>query len=175
MVARLGWSFEVVIPDVDERVTGTPSGIVRLLSERKARAVAGACERGVVLAADTLVALDGEALGKPVDETDARRMLRALSGRTHEVFTGVCMMNAASGRMALAVERSAVTFREISDIEIDRYIATGEPMDKAGSYGVQGLARAFVARIDGSIENVMGLPIEVLPQMYEQIQAHWEG
>lgn len=166
LLARLGWTFSVLAPDVDEDVQGAPEAIVDALSERKARAAAAGIDGGVVLAADTLVALDGRALGKPRDEAEARRMLRALSGRAHEVLTGVCLMDAGSGRLQKRVERSRVAFRPLTDAEIDAYVATGEPMDKAGAYGVQGGARPFVERVDGSFENVMGLPIEVLEEMY---------
>ncbi|MBE5808022.1 MAG: Maf-like protein, partial [Clostridiales bacterium] len=121
--------------------------------------------RGVVLASDTLVSLDGAPLGKPADEADARRMLRALSGREHEVFSGVCVMQKSTGRMALRSARTGVTFKELSDREISDYIATGEPMDKAGAYGIQGGAGAFVTRLDGSFENVMGFPIDVVGDM----------
>ena len=170
LVTRLGWTFTVIAPDVDEDVSGAPESVVELLSERKARAAANMAD-GIILAADTLVALDDEVLGKPKDEADARRMLRQLSGRTHQVYTGVCMLDARSERMEKVVERSDVTFRPLTDEEIEAYIATGEPMDKAGAYGVQGTARAFVTGINGEFENVMGLPISVLPGLYDRLTA----
>ncbi len=166
LVERLGWAFSVHAPDVDEDCEGAPDRMVDELSEKKARAAAADFDAGIVLAADTLVALDGRALGKPADEADAHAMLRALSGRTHEVLTGVCLMDAATGMLVKRVERSRVTFRDLSDEDIDAYIATGEPMDKAGAYGIQGGARTFVSQIEGSFENVMGLPIQVLGEMY---------
>ncbi len=110
------------------------------------------------MAADTIVALDGELLGKPADEADARRMLRALAGKTHQVATGVCI--ARDGLAESFVDITDVTFYGLTDAEIDAYVATGEPMDKAGAYGIQGRhGRMLVEKIDGDFYNVMGLPI----------------
>lgn len=113
--------------------------------------------RLTVLAADTTVVLDGRMLGKPADETQARLMLRALSGRTHQVTTGVCLISRA-GVQAFA-ETTDVTFGALTDADIDAYVASGEPMDKAGAYGIQGLGGAFVERISGDYYNVVGLPL----------------
>lgn len=159
LLARMGFAFDVLAPEVDERVSAPPREAVAILARRKALAAAAGLSRGVVLAADTLVALEGEALGKPADREDARRMLRMLSGREHEVYTGVCVLDAATLRMTVHVERTGVAFRGLSDAEIDAYAATGEPMDKAGAYAVQGGAAAFVQSLHGSFENVMGLPV----------------
>ena len=112
----------------------------------------------MIIASDTLVSLDGAPLGKPEDAADAKRMLRALSDREHEVFSGVCVMDIATGRHETRAVRTGVTFRALTDEEIDAYIATGEPMDKAGAYAIQGGAGAFVTGLDGSFENVMGFP-----------------
>jgi len=160
LLERMGYAFDVCAPEVDERVPGPPDQVVAILARRKAMAAAEGISKGVVLAADTLVAVDGEALGKPADEADARAMLRRLSGREHEVFTGVCVLDAATGRKSVHVERTGVVFRALTDGEIDAYVATGEPMDKAGAYGIQGGAAAFVESFRGSYENVMGLPVE---------------
>jgi septum formation protein len=159
LLTRMGLTFTVLAPDVDERVDAPPREAVMILARRKAMAAAEGLTEGVVLAADTLVAVDGEALGKPCDIDDARTMLRRLSGREHEVFTGVCLLDAATGKQALHTERTGVVFRALSDEEIDIYVATGEPMDKAGAYGIQGGAFRFVTEIHGSFENVMGLPV----------------
>ena len=175
LLTKMGWPFRVVSADVDERVEGAPREKVRLLAERKARAVAQRLGEGVVLAADTLVALDGETLGKPRDAEDARRMLTRLSGRTHEVFTGVCLLNARGGDIALHVERTGVRFRPLTAEEIDAYVATTEPLDKAGAYAIQGGARAFVVQIDGSFDNVMGLPTEALTRMLDAFFARRAG
>ena len=119
----------------------------------------------MIIASDTLVSLDGVPLGKPEDAADAKRMLRALSGREHEVFSGVCVMDVRTGRQETRAVRTGVTFRDLSDQEIEAYIATGEPMDKAGAYAIQGGAGAFVTGLDGSFENVMGFPVDEVREM----------
>ena len=164
----MGYSFTVLSPDVDEHVDAEPRQAVAILARRKALAAAEGLRDGVVLAADTLVAVDGEALGKPGDEAEARAMLMRLSGREHEVFTGVCLMDAATGRIEVHVERTGVVFRVLDIGEIDRYVATGEPMDKAGAYGIQGGAAAFVESYSGSYENVMGLPVNSVGLMLKK-------
>ena len=168
LLAKMGYVFETCSPDVDENVAGHARDVVRLLACRKAQAAARDYSDGIIIASDTLVSLDGKGLGKPSDEKDAFRMLRALSGREHEVFTGVCLLDAATGRETSAAARTGVRFRELSDDEILRYIATGEPMDKAGAYGIQGGAGAFVDALDGSFENVMGFPVDVVAEMLKE-------
>jgi len=165
LLAGMGFTFEVCTPDVDENVPGHARDIVRTLAVRKGRAAAKAYTDGVIIASDTLVSLEGEPLGKPADEADAYRMLRLLSGREHEVFTGVCIIDAATGREESAVDRTGVRFRELSDDEINQYIATGEPMDKAGAYAIQGGAGVFVSRLNGSFENVVGFPVQVVREL----------
>ena len=167
LLARMGYSFEICTPDVDEHVTGHARDIVRTLAERKARAAAAHYKSGVIIASDTLVSLDGVPLGKPADAREAREMLAALSGREHEVFTGVCVLDAKTGRSEMRTVRTGVTFRDITPEEIDAYIATGEPMDKAGAYAIQGGAGAFVTKLDGSFENVMGFPVDEVREMLE--------
>ena len=160
LLARMGYRFEILVPDVDEHVEGPAREVVGILSLRKARAAAAQLSDGIVIASDTLVSLNGEALGKPADAQDARRMLLELSGNTHEVFTGVALIDAASGRTLSRVVRTGVRFRDLSDEEICAYIRTGEPMDKAGAYAIQGGAHGFVEALDGSYENVIGFPVE---------------
>ena len=155
----------------EERADPTlpPDALVQALSRQKAAEVAGryAAPEDTVIGADTVVVLDGRVLGKPRDEGDARRMLRALSGRSHTVFTGVTVIR---GEESLShAERTEVFFRTLSDEEIDRYIATGEPMDKAGAYGAQGWASLFVERLEGDFFNVMGLPLCALGQLLKQL------
>lgn len=159
LLANMGYTFEICAPDVDEHVAGHARDIVYTLAERKAEAAAAHYRDGVVVASDTLVSLDGKPLGKPVDAADAHRMLRALSGREHEVFTGVCVLDAATGRRETRAVRTGVTFRALTEEEIDAYIATGEPMDKAGAYAIQGGASHFVEALDGEFENVVGFPV----------------
>lgn len=136
----------------------TPEETVKALARAKAAEVAEhRAAEDVIIGADTLVVLDGEMLGKPRSEDMAREMLRALSGRSHEVWTGVCLIRA--GEELAEAERTVVSFRALEDREIDAYIATGEPMDKAGAYGAQGLGALFVEGIEGDFFNVMGLPL----------------
>ena len=165
LLSRMGYTFDICTPDVDEHVTGHARDIVSTLAERKAKAGAAHCARGVIIASDTLVSLDGAPLGKPEDEDDARRMLRSLSDREHEVFSGVCVLDIETGRHETRSVRTGVTFRALTDQEIDAYVATGEPMDKAGAYAIQGGAGAFVTRLDGSFENVMGFPVDEVREM----------
>ena len=148
--------------------TGDPARIVRELSRQKAEEIARDAEAGdVIVAADTIVWLDDHVLGKPKDAEDAKAMLRRLSGRTHSVFTGVCVI---SGKTTLSeAEESLVRFRQMSEKEIAAYVATGEPMDKAGAYGAQGIAGLFVERIEGSFSNVMGLPLCRLGNMLKKV------
>lgn len=158
--------FKVVSPDVDEHVEGNPSPaqLVEELSQRKARAVrAGADENDIIIAADTVVVLDGAVLGKPEDEREAFAMLSALSGNSHRVYTGVTVIQ--GDHTVTEHEETRVTFRELEPEEISHYIATGEPMDKAGAYGIQGLGALLVSGIDGDYCNVMGLPVFRLGQM----------
>ena len=154
---------DVVPSEVDERVapSETPDDYVRRLARNKADAVSGRVPGRAVLAADTVVVIDDQILGKPGDEEAARAMLRRLSGRQHVTITGVCLVHALSGslRREERVVRTSVEFAPLSGAEIDWYVRSGEPMDKAGSYAVQGLASRFVTRIGGSYSNVVGLPI----------------
>jgi septum formation protein len=159
LLGQLGLALEIRPADTDERVLpGAPArDYVLRVAREKARAVPG----DVVLAADTAVVLRGEVLGKPLDAEDARRMLRALSGTRHEVLTGVCVRRNAS---ALGVELDAVVatevaFARLGDAEIDWYVGTGEPLDKAGAYAIQGSGGAFVEEVRGSVSNVVGLPL----------------
>ena len=163
LLADLGLVFAVRPADIDESVHPGELGtdyVLRLACE-KAAAVAGAGE--LVIAADTTVDLNGELLGKPVDEDDARALMRKLSDSVHHVHTGVCALAVdADGtvRSESTVITTAVTFAPVPDAWIDWYIATGEPFDKAGGYGMQGSAAIFVHRIDGSPTNVIGLPLD---------------
>ncbi len=165
LLAKMGYSFETCSPDVDEQVSGKASQIVHLLAIRKAHAAANHIESGVIIASDTLVSVDDVPLGKPADTDDAKRMLHMLSGRSHEVFTGVCILDADSRREEVRVVRTGVHFRMISDSEIERYVQSGEPMDKAGAYAIQGGAGAFVDSLDGSLDNVIGFPTDDVREM----------
>jgi septum formation protein len=163
LLRTAGITFEVAAADIDERVHAgeDPATYVQRLAREKAARVAATRTGAFVLAADTTVVVDGEILGKPEDAADAGRMLRLLSGRRHEVLTGVCLTGPGPFERA-AVVRTAVAFARLSEEEIAWYVATGEPLDKAGAYAVQGLASRFVERIEGSHPNVVGLPVELV-------------
>ena len=161
-----------IIPAVGEERADPalpPEELVKALSRQKAEEVAAAHAGpdDVVIGADTVVALDGAILGKPKDQADAARMLRALSGREHSVYTGVTVIRGAE--TLCHTEQTLVHFRALEEDEIARYIATGEPMDKAGAYGAQGWASLFVERLDGDFFNVMGLPLCALGKLLKQL------
>lgn len=146
------------------------------LAREKALAVARLRPDAVVLGADTMVVVDGEMLAKPADAADAARMLRLLSGRTHQVITGVCLVAGGrnpvvSGQWLVASEATSVTMSPISDEEIAEYVATGEPMDKAGAYAIQGIASRWIPRIEGDYSNVVGLPIALVWKMLNQART----
>lgn len=152
--------FDVVPSAVDESLDGPVSpGVVAAVAVRKARAVAAAVRAGLVLAADTVVVIDGEALGKPADEAAARAMVRRLRGRAHLVITGLAVARVPGGAESTAAEVSTVVMRAAADAEIADYVTTGEPMDKAGAYAVQGAGARLVAAVVGSYSNVIGLPL----------------
>lgn len=171
LLRSLGVPFSVRASDADERPLAgeTPAAHVRRLALAKAREVAGelAPAGGArwVLGADTVIALDGAILGKPRDARDAEGMLARLAGRAHEVLTGVALVPVGRGRARTAVVRSVVTMKPLAAAEIRRYVATGEPLDKAGAYAVQGRGRRLVGAVAGSRSNVVGLPLERLAPM----------
>jgi septum formation protein len=168
LLRAAGIEFDVMPANVDERVrpSETPDAYVRRVAEAKARALAGRADGRVVLAADTTVVIEREMLGKPLDDQDAKRMLRLLSGRCHDVVTGVTVRVGAE--MTTRVISTLVEFAQLTEHEIDWYVATGEPRDKAGAYAIQGYASRFVTRITGSYSNVVGLPIALV---YEMLKA----
>jgi septum formation protein len=160
LLDAIGIDFEVMPADVDESMeTGETVGdhAMRLASQ-KAWAISAREPGAVVVGADTIVVVDGAVLGKPEDETDAARMLGLLSGGRHEVLTGIAVITPGSQEAYAQVVRTAVEMRALDSREIEAYVATGEPMDKAGAYAIQGMASAFVMRVEGSYSNVVGLP-----------------
>jgi septum formation protein len=166
LLTAAGIAFEVRPAHIDERIR--PGEDARTYASRvateKARAVHTAADGRPVLAADTVVVVDGQILGKPADDRDAKRMLRLLSGRAHEVVTAVTLIDNPGGAFE-QVEVTTVEFTLLSKSEIDWYVATGEPSDKAGAYAIQGLASRFVTRIQGSYSNVVGLPVALVYAM----------
>lgn len=159
LLAGLGVEPTVRPVDIDEspRDGESAAGYVLRLAEEKARAQAEPGE--LILAADTVVTLDGDLLGKPEDEDDAKAMLRRLSGRTHQVLTGVAVFDPANDTLDTEAVATDVTFGRLTGADVDWYVASGEPMDKAGAYAIQGLGALFVERITGNYSNVVGLPL----------------
>ncbi len=171
LLALTGIPFLVDAPEVDEHCgLGAREAVVEL-ARRKAAAGAAKHPGKVVLASDTLVAIDDVPLGKPRDEEDAFRTLRMLSGRWHHVYTGVCVVDTA-GREHPGVEETSVRFGDMTDSDIRAYIATGEPSDKAGSYALQGIAGLWIEEIRGSSTNVIGLPLTLTRRLLEAAGLH---
>ncbi|MBM6755272.1 septum formation protein Maf [Collinsella tanakaei] len=177
LMREAGYDFRVIPADIDEtpRDGEGPIELVGRLARAKALAVANQHgEAGeLVVAADTIVAHDDEVLGKPRDAADARRMLRELSGRTHQVATGVCLAIAGedAARAVSFVDVTDVTFYPLADAKIDAYVASGEPLDKAGAYGIQGVGgRMLVKKIDGDFYTVVGLPIARVARAIEELE-----
>lgn len=162
LLTAAGFAFTVAHADIDEtpRPGEAPAAYVQRLAVGKAQAVAARQPEALVLGADTTVVVDGDILAKPADAADAAAMLRRLAGRAHEVLTGVALAGPAATRVALGTTR--VWFAPMTEADIATYVATGEPMDKAGAYGIQGWAARFVTRIEGSYSNVVGLPVAVV-------------
>ena len=161
-------SFDIITREVDETL---PEGIhpregVEILAIRKGEVVAKDAPDAIVISSDTLVELSGVALGKPTDEADAYRMLRSLSGKAHNVHTGVAVH--AGGKVYSGVASTAVHFREMTDEEIYAYIATGDPMDKAGAYGIQNGGGLFVTKYDGDYDTVVGLSVKLTKKLLDE-------
>lgn len=176
IMSNVGLKFEVVTGDADEASVKF-GGDARLYVQELAMLKAGACakvlreRRGndfLVVAADTVVVSDGKILGKPKDTDDARRMLASLSGREHEVFTGLCVLRTRDAFSVCAAEKTEVTFRRLPEKTIDAYVATGEPSDKAGAYGIQGRGALLCEKISGDYFNVVGLPVSKLCRILDE-------
>lgn len=160
LLTQVGIDHTVVSSSYEEPNEGhdSPIEMVKAQALGKARCAVGIPEGGIVLGADTIVVLDNEVLGKPQDEADARQMLERLSGRSHSVVTGVALL--IKGDEVVFYNETKVYFKELAPFEIESYIASGEPMDKAGAYGIQGKGALWVEKIEGSYTNVVGLPVE---------------
>jgi septum formation protein len=169
----IGIRHEVVPASIDESVRGreSPARHAERLAREKAGVVAARDPNSIAIGADTIVLIDKKILGKPVNSVDAGSMLRLLSGRMHTVVTAVAV--ARGKKIVSAVEKVAVTFRALSDDEIDAYIATGEPMDKAGAYGIQGYGATIVERIEGDYFAVMGLPLVTLVSLLAEVGVEY--
>jgi len=173
LLRNAGFTFEVIPPEVaeDNPDNEAPAMLVERLALDKAEAVAGRFHRQdnvVVLGADTVVVVDSTLLGKPSSPTEARQMLQRLSGRTHEVITGVALVEPETARRTVAHETTRVFFRPLEPQEMEDYVATGEPLDKAGAYAIQGGASRFVTRVEGCYFNVMGLPVALVDRLLRE-------
>lgn len=170
ILSRLGFTFTVHPSDCPEDdVSESVCEMVQSLAERKGFSVADSETNALIISCDTLVALNGTPLGKPSDRQDAIRMLTRLSGNTHEVLSGICLINTKSGRHLTDYDRTLVRFRPMTSAEISSYVDSGEPMDKAGSYAIQGKASAFVEEYIGSRDNIIGFPTEKFLDMLNKI------
>ncbi len=180
LLTQIGLPFTVIPSSAEENIPSgiSPDMVVKSLSLLKA---ADVCKsqpaEALVIGADTIVVADDEILTKPKDEADAKAMLRRLSGRSHSVLTGLTVMRARDGKSVSVAEETSVYFKDLTDEEIASYIRTGEPMDKAGAYGVQGLGGLFIEKIDGDYYNVVGLPLQRLGRLLQEefeIDLIWE-
>ena len=165
IMKSVGWEFEKAVPDIDEtQILGeTPEYYVQRLAREKAELIAKKHPNELVLGADTTVVINGEIIGKPIDEGDARRMIKLLSGNWHDVLTGVAV--AVNGDASVELQRTRVKFTEMSDREVEFLVRKGDPLDKAGAYAVQAQAALFIEGIEGDYWNVVGLPISLVYRM----------
>jgi len=166
ILERAGWPYEIIVAGIDETVLENedPAAYVQRLARSKAEAVANRLEEGLVLGADTTVVVANHILGQPADDDDARRMLRLLNAKWHDVLTGVAVVR-VGGETRVGYQTTRVRFAEMSEQEIDWYIATREPLGKAGAYGIQGKAALFIEEIEGDYFNIMGLPIRLVYEL----------
>ena len=173
ILRAVGWPFDVQAANIDETRRNAEDAVsyVRRLAEEKASAIAGKISEGTVLGADTVVVIDREILGQPTDDEDARRMLSLLSGKWHDVLTGVALVCAGRSENALvAHEKTRVRFAEMSSAEIDWYLSTGEHRGKAGAYAIQGKAAVLIEEIEGDYFNIVGLPIRLVYELSKKLE-----
>ena len=173
LMEMLGLPFEVMVSEAEEKITGTdPAAVTEELSARKAAAVAAEIREGIVIGADTVVALQGRILGKPADRAGAEAMIRSLQGQSHMVYTGVTLIRKRDGHTEARTfsEGTRVRVAAMSDSEIQAYLDTDEPYDKAGAYGIQGIFGKHIAGIEGDFYNVVGLPVHRLYQELKKLR-----
>lgn len=175
LLAMTGMRFKVYPADVDETLLQgwTEMEAVMELAVRKAKYVAPVFPESIILSADTMVFCSGELLGKPIDEKDAVRMLKALSGKEHEVLTGLCLLDTEKNRSVVCFEQTKVRFRDLAEEDIAYYLLSGEPFDKAGAYAIQGKASMFIESIQGCYFNIVGLPLFRLGQALQELGVRW--
>ncbi len=170
LLRNAGIEFEVQPADVEERLLPgeSPEAFAQRLARDKARVVARTRPDAFVLGADTIVVVDGAVLGKPSDDDDARQMLRLLSGRSHQVTTGVCLIGPHRAFEDVRAETTTVHFLPLTEADVDYYVAHGEPRDKAGAYAIQGIASRWIPRVEGCYFNVVGLPVPLVWRMLKE-------
>ncbi len=174
ILRAVGWEFEAIAADIDETRNESEDAVsyVKRLAQTKAETIASKTSAPLVLGADTVVVIDNEILGQPRDDEDARRMLRLLSGKWHEVLTGVALVRIPELPMVLIDHATTrVRFAAISEDEIDWYVSTGEPRGKAGAYGIQGRAALFIEAIEGDYFNVVGLPVRLVLELSRRLKS----
>ena len=171
LLTQIGLSFEVLPAEIEEEIVnaGSPAGLAMALARLKAEAAAQNAGHGLIIGADTVVSLDDSMLGKPKNAKEAASMLGMLSGRTHHVYTGFTLLQTGGGSI-IDYADTAVTFKPLEDWEIDLYVATGSPLDKAGAYGIQDVSSLFVTGIEGCFYNVVGLPLN---RFYHALTDLW--
>lgn len=171
ILEKEGFEFEIILPDNvgENKVSLDPVNHVLELSRKKAESVAKRLKEGLILGADTIVVLDGEILGKPKDEKEAQVILKKLGGKAHKVYTGLTLINKSNDKVLSDYDSTKVFFNQLEDEDISNYITTGEPLDKAGAYGIQGMGSFLVHHIEGNLDNVIGLPMKKLKEMLKRI------
>ena len=171
ILTAVGWEFEAIAADIDETRLAAEDAVsyVERLARTKAETVARGFPGRLVIGADTVVVIDEEILGQPRDDDDARRMLRLLSGKWHEVLTGVALVRAGSSQVSIDHDTTRVLFAEMSADEIDWYVSTGEPRGKAGAYAIQGRGALFIKEIQGDYFNVVGLPVRLVFELMRRM------
>ncbi len=171
LLGQMGYSFEIVAPDVVETIgrDESPGDHVLRVSREKAESVAADFPDDCVLGADTVVVLDNFIFGKPRSQEEASGMLKTLSGRTHIVYTGLSLIHLSGGTSLSRYDSTRVTFNNLNEIDIEQYIKSGEPMDKAGAYGIQDMGSFLVDRYDGELDTVIGFPRKLFEQMYQEV------
>ena len=168
LLSNFNIPFQIIVPDTEENCVGKAREVVRVLALEKGKVVFDLHKEAYVLSADTLVSMDEVVMGKPQDAQEAKEMLARLSGKTHQVYTGIAL-HCPNGQVLCDVVKTDVTFDALSEKCIESYVAGGEPMDKAGAYGMQGKGSTFVTRINGSPSNVIGLPLHVVHRFFKEV------
>jgi septum formation protein len=174
LLQGLGLTFHIHPSEADEAIAegAKPDDVVKRLSLLKAQSVASKYNEGLVIGSDTIVVCDGSILGKPRNDEDALRMLSLLQGRSHFVYSGLAIVDAGTGKYRVAISRTEVWMKQLTEPILRRYILTGEPHDKAGSYAIQGYGATLVERIDGDYFTVVGLPLRLLSDMLVEFDVH---